>query len=133
MEETKVNFFDGSKYNNNDDLYDMEKPEDDQIIEAKIDPEEWRKEVDRVYQDLDNIERDIELIKIRGSGDMSEEIEECRRHIELIIDLCKDIKNTCHHDVRKIFAKAAEELEESLSYIRKHEVRINQHNADSIA
>jgi hypothetical protein len=74
----------------------MEKPEDDQILEGKIDPEEWRKEVERVYKDLDNIERDIELIKTRGSGVLSDEIEECRRHIELIIDLCKDIKDTCH-------------------------------------
>lgn len=113
-------------------MYDMEKPEDDQIIEAKIDPEEWRREVDRVYKDLDNIEKDIELIKTRGSGDLSEEVEECRRNIELIIDLCKDIKETCHQDVRKVFAKAAENLEEDLSFIRKHEIRINQHNADAI-
>jgi len=27
----------------------MEKPEEDLIIEGKIDPVEWRKEVDRVY------------------------------------------------------------------------------------
>ena len=96
IEETKINFFDASKYDPDDLVYDMEKPEDDQIIEGKIDPEEWRKEIDRVYSDLDNIERDIELIKTRGSGDVTSELEECRRHIELIIDLCKDIKETCH-------------------------------------
>ena len=98
IEETKMNFFDPSKYHQNQEdlVYDMEKPEDDQILEGKFDPEEWRKEVNRVYQDLDNIERDIELFKTRGSGALSDEIEECRRHIELIIDLCKDIKETCH-------------------------------------
>jgi hypothetical protein len=56
---------------------------------------------------------------------MSEEIEECRRHIELIVDMCKDVKNTCHADVRKVFAKAAEILEVDLNFIRKHEIRIN--------
>lgn len=30
-------------------MYDMEKPEDDHILEGKVDPEEWRKELDRVY------------------------------------------------------------------------------------
>lgn len=49
-----------------------------------------------VQKELDEIERDIELIKIRGNEDMIQEVEECRRHIELIIDLCKDIKDTCH-------------------------------------
>lgn len=39
----------------------MEKDLDDQILEGKIDPIEWKKEIDRVYQDLDNIEKEIEL------------------------------------------------------------------------
>jgi hypothetical protein len=51
----------------------------------------------------------------RGAGgSLEEEVEECRRHIELIIELCKDIKGTCHADVRKVFAKVAEKLEEDL-------------------
>jgi hypothetical protein len=50
----------------------------------------------------------VQLIKTRGGGDSVEDIGECRRHIELIIDLCKDLKETCHPDVRKVFAKAAE-------------------------
>lgn len=54
-----------------------------------------------------------------------ETIEECRRHIELIIELCNEIKDTCHYDVRKVFTKAAECLEEDLSFIRKQEIRIN--------
>lgn len=113
----------------------MDKDEDDYILEAKIDPEEWRKELDRVYIDLDNIEKEIELNRQRGTGGggLIEEVEECRRHIELIVDLCKDIKNTCHHDVRKVFGKVAEKLEEDLEFIRKHEIRINNNNAEAIA
>lgn len=66
LEDTKINFFDASNYQNDDLVYDMAKPEDDQIMETKVDPEEWRKEVEKVYKDLDNIERDIELQKTRG-------------------------------------------------------------------
>lgn len=86
--------------------------------------------------DLDNIEKEIELNKqrgvVRGGNSLLEEVEECRRHIELIIELCKDIKDSSHQDVRKVFAKVAEKLEDDLTYIRKHEVRINQHNANAI-
>ncbi len=57
-----MNFFDPSIYNNNKE-YEMEKGEEDQILEGKIDPIEWMKEVDRVDQDLDNIERDVELAR----------------------------------------------------------------------
>lgn len=46
--------------------YNFEKEEEDQILEGKIDPLEWRKEIDRVYQDLDNIDREIELNMQRG-------------------------------------------------------------------
>ena len=115
---------------------------DKEILEGKIDPGEWRKEIDRVYGELDNIEKEIELNKQRGGGgglikggrsnSIEEEVEECRRHIELIIDLCKEIKGTCHSDVRKVFAKVAEKLEEDLAFIRKHEIRINNHNAHAI-
>jgi hypothetical protein len=71
---------------------------------------------------------------IKGSSNtFEEEVEECRRHIELIIDLCRDIKGTCHSDVRKVFAKVAEKLEEDLAFIRKHEIRINNHNASAIS
>lgn len=50
----------------------------------------------------------------------------------MIVDLCKDIKGTCHADVRKVFAKVAEKLEDDLTFIRKHEIRINQNNFDAI-
>lgn len=36
---------------------------DNQILEGKIDPAAWKKEIDRVYGELDNIEKDIELNK----------------------------------------------------------------------
>ena len=44
-----------------------------------------------IYRDLVNLEKEIELAKLRGAGDLSEEIEEHRRHIELIIECCKEI------------------------------------------
>lgn len=65
-EETKINFFDPSKYGRDPSLYQIEKEEDEQILEGKIDPIEWRREIDRVYGDLDAIEKDIELNKQRG-------------------------------------------------------------------
>ena len=65
-------------------------------MEGKIDPVDWKREIDRVEVDLDNIEKEIELIRTRGKGDLTEDFEECRRHIELIIELCKDIQETCH-------------------------------------
>ena len=35
--------------------------------------------------------------------------------------------------MRKVFGKVAEQLEEDLEFIRKHEIRINENNADAIA
>lgn len=55
--ETKVNFFDPSEYED----HGFDNNEDDQILEAKVDPEEWKKELDRVYVDLVNIDKEIEL------------------------------------------------------------------------
>ena len=82
------------------------------------------------------IEKDIEIARSRGTalGNYQyDDIEECRRHIELIVDLCRDIKDTCHADVRKVFAKSAGKLEEDLTFIRKNELRINSNNAEAIA
>lgn len=86
---------------------------------------EWKAEVDHVYSDLVAIEKDLELIKQRGGGSLDDEIEDCRRHNELIVELCRDIQGSIHHDVRKIFAKVGEQLTEDLAQIRKHELRIN--------
>lgn len=72
IEDTKINFFDPNAFkdqeeeeqNNNDQV-------DHQILEGKIDPAEWRKELDRVYLDLDNIEKEIDLNRQRGVGGVS--------------------------------------------------------------
>jgi hypothetical protein len=56
---------------------------------------------------LVGIEKDLELIKQRGGDD---DIEECRRHCELIVDLCRDIQASIHPDVRKVFATVGESL-----------------------
>ena len=73
IEETKINFFDPKSFGGNggigiegEDEYGEEQAKqtdqiDKDILEGKIDPSEWRKEMDRVYQDLDTIEKEIEL------------------------------------------------------------------------
>jgi hypothetical protein len=87
IEETKINFFDPKGY----DEQLFEKPEDEQILEARFDPVEWKAEVDHVYSDLVAIEKDLELIKQRGGSSLDDDIEDCRRHNELIVELCRDI------------------------------------------
>ena len=121
-EETKMNFFDANAERG---LYELDKAEEDLIIEAKVDPLEWNKELDRVYKDLVNIEKDIEILKNSG-GDNTNDFEDCRRHIELIIEMCHDIRESSHNDVRKVFAHSAEVLENEMAFIRKHEIRINK-------
>ena len=124
-EETKINFFEGQ--------FDMEqeKPEEDQILETKIDPLEWKQEIDRVYRELVKIEQEVEIARKQG-GDGDGAGEECRRHIELIVEMCKDIKGASHHEVRKVFAHAGESLEDELAFIRKNEIRINKQNNEKI-
>lgn len=46
---------------------------------------------------------------------LDEDVEECRRHTELIVELCQDIKRSVHYDVRKVFAKAGEILDDELN------------------
>lgn len=58
-EDTKINFFDPNAYE--EDEEETAEKIDHQILEGKIDPAEWRKEIERVYIDLDNIEKEIEL------------------------------------------------------------------------
>ena len=57
IEETKINFFDPSAYGEQEAPY--EKPVEDQIIEARFDPVDWRAELERVYMDLAAIEKDV--------------------------------------------------------------------------
>lgn len=63
-EETKINFFDPNNRHQREEEEEelaREDPIDHKILEGKIDPGEWKKEMDRVYGDLDNIEKEIEL------------------------------------------------------------------------
>lgn len=131
-EDTKVNFFDPDPYGRQvSGLYDIpDKPEEDKILETKIDPLEWKQEIDRVYRDLVNIEKEIEILKNQGGDDA--DFEECRRHIELILEMCSDIRQSSHHEVRKVFASSAEQLEEELALIRRNEIRINKQNEGAI-
>ena len=61
IEETKINFFDPSKYEEEEKMF--ERAEENMMIEARFDPLEWRQEVDAVYKDLANIQKDIDLAK----------------------------------------------------------------------
>jgi hypothetical protein len=129
-EDTKVNFY--NPENKDIGLYEIpNKPEDERILETRIDPLEWKQEIDRVYRDLVNIEKEIEVMKNQG-GEYHQDFEECRRHIELIIEMCNDIRQSSHHEVRKVFASSAEKLEDDLSFIRKNEIRINKQNEKAI-
>lgn len=83
IEETKINFFDPAKYEEEEKMF--ERAEENQMIEANLDPIEWKQEVDSVARELREIEKDIELAKDRG-GDMTIEMEEYRRHMDLIVE-----------------------------------------------
>lgn len=65
IEETKINFFDPTRFGKRKEveLYDMEKSDDEMIIEGKLDPNEWQRELDKVFPDLDNLEKDLEIIR----------------------------------------------------------------------
>jgi chromosome segregation ATPase len=94
---------------------------------------EWKQEIDRVYRELVKIEQEVEIARKQGGdGDGNSVGEECRRHIELIVEMCKDIKGASHHEVRKVFAHAGESLEDELAFIRKNEIRINKQNNEKI-
>ena len=61
-DKTEMNFFDPESKDIG--LYDIEaKPEDEKILETRIDPLEWKQEIDRVYTDLVNIEKEIERVQ----------------------------------------------------------------------
>jgi len=107
IEETKINFFDPSKYEEEEKMF--ERAEEQQIIQAQLDPFEWKQEVDMVNRDLAELVKEIELAKDRG-GDLSVEMEEYRRHMDLIVDCCREIRSTSSHDVRKVFQLVGETL-----------------------
>jgi hypothetical protein len=66
-EETKINFFDAQAYDMGQfevkGKYEIpDKPDEYKIIDACIDPLEWKLEIDRVYKELANLEKDIEIL-----------------------------------------------------------------------
>ena len=126
VEETKINFFDPVAFGQQEPLY--EKPAEELIIEARFDPIDWRAELDRVYTELNEIEKDNQLWLGQGNGSLPDEIEECRRHYELIEEMCRDIKANINKDVRKVFQRAGETLNDDLTKIRLKEKRINNEN-----
>lgn len=60
-------------------------------MEARLDPLEWRLEVEAVYKELQNFEKEIELHRHSGPGQLDDEVEEHRRNLEMIIELCREI------------------------------------------
>ena len=56
-----------------------------------------------------NIEKEMDLNKMRGGGGSLEEedIEQCRKTIELIVEMCYDIKTSTGFDTRKVFERSA--------------------------
>lgn len=98
------------------------------ILEAAVDPLEWKQELDRVYRDLVNIEKDIEVLAKEGGDSFTPEFEEYKRHLDLILNMSKEIQSVSTPEVRKVFANSAEYLEETLSFIRRNEIRINKLN-----
>ena len=114
------------------DNEDQTLQEDIMILETKIDPLEWNKEIDRVYRDLNKIEQEVEILKKQGGAGDHSDFEEYLRHLELIIEMCHDIKQSSHHEVRKVFQRSVENLEEQMGFIRRNEIRINQQNEKAI-
>lgn len=113
-------------------LYEIAvKPDEQKILETKIDPLDWRQEVEKVYGHLQNIEKELEIIIKQGSEN-DDEFDEFRRHLELVIELCEDIRESSHHEVRRVFSDSADFLEKQLLFIRKNEIRINRHNEAAI-
>ena len=92
-----------------------------------MDSVEWRAEIERVYHQLVEIERDMEICRGTDTG-MGEDIEECRRHVDCIVEMCGDIKMSAGPEVRKVFQRAGECLSSDLQDIREAERRINRQN-----
>lgn len=86
IEETKIGFFNPHRHQEQELLF--EKAEENAILHAQLDPLEWRIEVDAVEKELLNIEKEIELQRQRGNGLLDDDIEEHRRHLEMIVELC---------------------------------------------
>ena len=49
------------------------------ILEAAVDPLEWKQELDRVYRDLVNIEKELEVLRNEGGDTATAEFEEYKK------------------------------------------------------
>jgi hypothetical protein len=105
-----------------------EAAEENAILEARIDPLEWKQEMDRVFKELTDVEKEVEIAKREGGDASSADYEEYRRHLELVLDLCTEIKDASTHEVRRVFADSADALDSDLTFIRRNEIRINRTN-----
>lgn len=133
-EETKINFFNPEKHTNVEAKTGLDASDHLQegVLETRIDPLEWKQEIDRVYNDLNNIEKEIEVARKEGGDSGNADYDEYRRHVDLILEMCDDVKQSCAHEVRKVFQDSAEQLEAQLNFVRKNEIRINSSNAEKI-
>jgi len=115
-------------------VFHIHKREEEHMIEGDIEPEEWKRECERVEDDLIEMEKELAMAKSLGAAPNGDgDFEECRNHVNIIIDLCNDIKEASHPDVRKFFARYFEQLDDELNFIRKQERRINENNAQDIS
>lgn len=61
-----------------------------------------------------------------------EDIEEYRRHMDLIVDECKEIRSNTTMDTKNVFQASIEYLDAQTEFIRKNELRINNNNQTEI-
>ena len=85
-----------------------------------------------MYGELVNIEKEVEVAKKEGGDSGNADYDEYRRHVDLILEMCRDVRDSCAHEVRKVFQESAEQLESQLNFVRKNEIRINSTNAAKI-
>ena len=63
---------------------------------------------------------------------LDDDVEEHRRHLDMIIECCQEIKNSSGYDVRRVFSRVGNAMDKELSQIRKHEQRINENQKEQI-
>ena len=63
---------------------------------------------------------------------LDDEVEEHRRHLDMIIECCQEIKSSSGYDVRRVFSRVGNSMDRDLTKIRNHETRINENQKDQI-
>lgn len=72
------------------------------------------------------------MARREGGDAASADYEEYRRHLEHIIDLCREIQESTTPQVRRVFSDSAECLDSEMQFIRRNEIRINRQNEQAI-